>query len=452
MIKSMTEGNPLSLLIPFMVPLLIGNIFQQLYNISDIIIVGRLIGIDALAAVGAVSPLFMLTVFVTFGLSSGFSVITGQRFGAKDLEGVRRSIASSITLSIITIAIIILVFNCIIDTFLNILNVPPHLIADGTDYTMIIVNGLGAMMAYNLLSSVMRALGDSKTPLYALILSSIINIGLAIFFVGPMHWGVPGSAYAMVVAQLFSALVCILWIYYKSPELHIHLKDFTLNWGEMWEHLRMGLPMAAHFSVLGIGIVVMQSVTNSFGADTIAGFTAALRVEQLCTQPMVSAGLAMAVYTAQNFGAHRFDRIREGVKVMSFCSFCYGIGAALIIWYFGEQIVSLFLDHPNEEVLWAARNYIIYSVFCYFCLGQIFIYRNALQGIGLGLLPLCGALVELLARCGSALLLAPHIGYTAVCIAEPISWVSSSSLFAGCYYYFINVLEHGYKTGLRDED
>lgn len=438
---NMTEGKPLKLIFPFMVPLLIGNLFQQLYNVSDIIIVGRMLGVDALAAVGAAAPIFLLTVFVTFGLSSGFSVITGQRFGANDMDGVRRSIASSIILSILSVALIILFYNIIIDDLMIWMNIPSHLISMAKDYIMIIVNGLLAMMAYNLIASIMRALGDSKTPLYALIISTLVNIALAIFFVGSCGWGVPGSAYALVIAQSISAIVCGTYIYIHSPELHLKLNDFNFNPHELWEHLRMGMPMAVHFSILGFGILIMQTVTNSFGAQTIAGFTTAIRIEQLATQPMVSAGLAMAVFTAQNYGARKFQRIRSGVKLMSLCSLAYAVTATIVIIIFGENVVKIFLENPSTEVMQAAHTYFHYSIPFYFFLGQIFIYRNTLQGMGLSMLPMIGAILELLARCGSAIFLAPIVGFLGVCLAEPISWFSSSSLFAGSYFYFIRIIE-----------
>lgn len=443
MLKNMTEGKPLRLIFPFMVPLLIGNLFQQLYNVSDIIIVGRMLGVNALAAVGAAAPLFLLTVFVTFGLSSGFSVVTGQRFGAKDMDGVRRSIATGIILSVLSVMGMMLFYDLIIDQLLVWMNIPEHLMGMAKDYIMIIVNGLLAMMAYNLLAAIMRALGDSKTPLYALILSTLVNIALAIVFVGPCGWGVPGSAYALVIAQTISALVCTTYIYVKSPELHLKTSDFVFDKGELWEHLRMGLPMAMHFSILGFGILVMQTVTNGFGAQTIAGFTTAIRIEQLATQPMVSAGLAMAVFAAQNYGARKFHRIREGVKLMSLCSLAYAVAATILIIAFGENIVGIFLDAPSDEVMTAARTYFHYSIPFYFFLGQIFIYRNTLQGMGLSMLPMAGAALELVARCGSAIFLAPIVGFMGVCLAEPISWFSSSSLFAGCYFYFIKIMEKG---------
>ena len=328
MLQNMTEGEPLKLILPFMIPLLIGNVFQQLYNIADVVIVGRTIGVEALAAVGSVTPLFMMTMVLTIGLSNGCTVVTGQRYGAGDMDGMRRSIGTCTVLSVLFTLLIMLVFHIIIDPALVLMNIPLELLEDAKAYVMIIVDGLFAMMGYNLLSGIMRSLGDSKTPLYFLIVSSVVNIALALFFILVLGWGVPGSAVALVIAQAISAILCLAYIYKRFPQLHISRKDFRLDGPEVWAHLRMGLPMAVQFSVLGVGIIVLQSVCNKFGGQQIAGFTAATRVEQMALQPMISSGIAMAVFTAQNYGAHRFDRIREAVRKCSMLSLGFSAFAA----------------------------------------------------------------------------------------------------------------------------
>ena len=212
MLLNMTEGKPLKLILPFMVPLLIGNIFQQLYNIADIIIVGRTIGVEALAAVGAGSPLFMMQVIITLGLGNGFTVVTGQRYGGGDMDGMRRSIATGTVLSLISVVIIMAITYLSIDKVLAMMNIPAELMSDARSYVLIITDGLLAMMGYNFLSSVMRALGDSKTPLYFLIVATIANIALALAFILYLGWGVPGSAVALVIAQAISAILCIIYI------------------------------------------------------------------------------------------------------------------------------------------------------------------------------------------------------------------------------------------------
>ena len=419
MLQNMTEGAPLKLIIPFMVPLLIGNVFQQLYNIADIIIVGRTIGVNALAAVGAVSPLFMLTMVLTIGLSNGFTVVTGQRYGAQDMQGMRRSIATCVVLSLFFVLLIMGIMHLVIDPML-------------------------VMMAYNLLSGIMRSLGDSKTPLYFLIVSSIVNIILALVFIISFGWGVPGSAFALVIAQAFSAVLCVIYIYKRFPQLHIHRSDFQLDWPELWAHLRMGLPMAVQFSVLGLGIIILQSVCNKFGSDQIAGFTTAMRVEQLALQPMISFGIAMAVFTAQNFGARRFDRIRDAVHRCSLLTLAFSLFAAVVVFAFGEEVIGIFLDNPSPTVMEAAHLYILYTVPVYFFLSQIFIYRNACQGMGVSMIPMLSGMVELIMRSIAAIYLSVPFGYEGICMAEPIAWISCAVFVFAAYHYFVRLLEKKY--------
>ncbi|MGM9582409.1 MAG: MATE family efflux transporter [Phascolarctobacterium sp.] len=445
MLQNMTEGEPLKLILPFMIPLLIGNVFQQLYNIADVVIVGRTIGVEALAAVGAVTPLFMMTMVLTIGLSNGCTVVTGQRYGAGDMEGMRRSIGTCIALSVVFTLFIMVVFHLIIDPALVLMNIPPELLEDAKAYVMIIVDGLFAMMAYNLLSGIMRSLGDSKTPLYFLIVSSIVNIFLALAFILYFGWGVPGSAVALVIAQAISAILCMVYIYKRFPQLHIGRRDFRLDGEEIWAHLRMGLPMAVQFSVLGVGIIVLQSVCNKFGGQQIAGFTAASRVEQMALQPMISAGIAMAVFTAQNYGARRFDRIREAVRKCSMLSLAFSIFAALCMFFFGEYIIGIFMENPGQEVLEAAHMYILYTVPVYFFLSQIFIYRNACQGMGIGLVPMIAGFIELIMRSGAAIILGEYFGYMGVCLASPVAWTCCATFVFCAYHYFVKLLERQYR-------
>ena len=446
MLHNMTEGEPLKLILPFMIPLLIGNVFQQLYNIADVVIVGRTIGVEALAAVGAVTPLFMMTMVLTIGLSNGCTVVTGQRYGAGDMEGMRRSISTCTVLSVLFTLFIMGVFHLIIDPALVLMNIPAELLSDAKAYVMIIVDGLFAMMAYNLLSGIMRSLGDSKTPLYFLIVSSIVNIALALCFILYLGWGVPGSAIALVITQAISAILCMVYIYMRFPQLHIGRKDFKLDGPEIWAHLRMGLPMAVQFSVLGLGIIVLQAVCNKFGGQQIAGFTAATRVEQMALQPMISSGIAMAVFTAQNYGARRFDRIREAVRKCSMLSLGFSLFAAACMFLFSEHIIGIFLENPAQEVMDAAHMYILYTVPVYFFLSQIFIYRNACQGMGIGLVPMLAGLIELIMRSGAAILLSEHFGYLGACLASPVSWTCCAIFVFCAYHYFIRILERQYRV------
>ena len=438
MINDLTKGAPLKIMLLFSIPLLIGNIFQQFYNIADIIIVGRTLGMNALAAVGAVSPLFFLIMFIIVGMTNDFSVITGQRFGAKDYEGVRRSVTMSTILSCgLTLAFTI-VCAFTMPLILHMMNVPQEIYKDAHYYIQIVIGGLIIANLYNLLASVIRALGDSMTPLYCLIIASVLNIFLALLFILEFHLGVPGSAYALVLSQAFSALLCIWYVKKHFPILHFKKQDWIFDWKEDYkfalEHLKVGLPMAAQFAILGTSILIIQSVCNSFGPDIIAAFTAALRIEQIATLPMISFGVALAAYVAQNFGAGNFSRIRFGVKKASLINVGLSIVMAFIMHFWGGNFVRIFVGHQNEHIVDIAHNYLFISSIFYFFLAQIFIYRNALQGLGRAVIPMLASFGELLMRAFAAIYLAAKIGYYGVFFAGPIAWVAASLVLATGYY------------------
>lgn len=441
MIKDMTKGDPLKLIVLFSVPLLIGNIFQQFYNIADIVIVGRTLGMEALAAVGAVSPLFFLIMFAVVGMNNGFAVITGQKFGAKDYNGVRHSVTVSTILSTAFTAMFTILFTVFMKQILFLMNVPPEIMHDAYWYIQICVYGLITVNFYNLMASIVRALGDSKTPLYFLILASIMNIFLALMFILKLGWGVPGSAVAVVLSQGFSALLCIFYIKLKFPILAMKKEDWQFNFFKnkedrqfAKEHLDVGIPGAVQFSVLGIGILIIQSVCNSFGANVIAAFTAALRIEQIATLPMISFGIALAAYVAQNFGAGNISRIQQGVKRGSVINLCLSLFMAFIMHYYGSQIVQLFIGNTSPEVIKIAHDYLWISTIFYFFLGQIFIYRNALQGMGKPLIPLTSSFAELMVRSYAAVYLAVKYSYYGIFYAGPIAWVTASIIVAAGYY------------------
>ena len=438
MINDLTKGAPVKLMLLFSIPLLIGNIFQQFYNIADIIIVGRTLGINALASVGAVSPLFFLIMFILVGLTNGFAVITGQRFGAKDFDGVRKSVTMSCILGFVFTAIFTIVCSVLMKYILIWMNVPVEIFKDAFDYIQIIVYGLMIVTFYNMLASIIRALGDSMTPLYCLIIASILNIFLALLFILKFHWGVAGSAFAVVVSQGISVILCLLYVKKQFPILHLKKSDWKFNWKEDYkfalEHLKVGLPMSMQFAILGLSILIIQTVCNSFGADIIASFTAALRIEQIATLPMISFGVALATFVAQNFGANNFSRIRYGVKRASLINIGLSLFMAFVMHFYGGDLVRVFIGEGNNSIVKLAHDYLFVSSLFYFFLAQIFIYRNALQGLGRATIPLFASIGELLVRAWVAIYLAIKIGYLGVFYAGPIAWVTASLVLAIGYY------------------
>ncbi len=444
MIKDLTKGPAIKLILLFSIPLLIGNVFQQLYNLADIVIVGRLLGVKALASVGAVAPLFFLIMFAIAGMTNGFAVITGQKFGAGDVCGVRRSVAVSTILSTVFTVFFSILFIVLMKPILFMMNVPEEIFTDAYWYIQICVGGLLTANYYNLLASILRALGDSKTPLYFLIVASVLNVLLALLFIMKFNMGVPGSAIAVVISQAFSVILCLLYIKKRFPILHLAKNDWLFkkenrkeDMDFILEHLNVGLPMALQFSVLGISILIIQSVCNTFGADVIAAFTAALRIEQIATLPMISFGVAVSAFVAQNFGAGNINRIRYGVLKTSMINLILSLLMAVVMRYWGTDIVGIFIGSDKTSVIKIAHDYLLISTIFYFFLAQIFVFRNALQGMGRPLIPLISSFTELMIRAFAAVYLAVKFNYFGIFYAGPIAWVTAAVVvFIG---YSINI-------------
>lgn len=450
MIKDLTKGEPLKLIIIFSIPLLIGNIFQQLYNIADLVIVGRLLGVEAFASVGAVAPLFFLIMFIIVGLTNGFAVVTGQKFGAKDTAAVKKSVVISTVLSLFVTLFFTLICSIIMHPVLRLLNVPENIYKDAYCYIEIIVLGLITATFYNLLASIIRALGDSKTPLYFLIIASVANIILALCFIELFNMGVAGSAVAVVLSQGISVLLCLFYVKKKFPILHLKKQDWLIKFDKEFynsalEHLKIGIPMAAQFSIIGIGVIVIQSVCNTFGSDVIAAITAALRIEQIATLPMVSFGVALASFVAQNFGAKKFRRIRTGVIHTSILSIVLSILMAIVMRFWGADIIKEFIGSATPKIIDIAHQYLMISTFFYIFLSQIFIYRNALQGMGEAIFPLMASIAELLMRAFAAIYLAIKFGYIGIFYSGPIAWISACIVLSFGYFRSIKPIVYKIK-------
>ena len=434
MTKNLTEGDPLKLILPFMVPLLIGNVFQQLYNIADIIIVGRTIGVNALAAVGATAPLFMMLVVLTMGLSNGFTVVTGQRYGAGDLDGVRRSVAMSTMLSLFFVLIMMLIATFALDPALAAMNVPEELFEDAKSYVLIISHGIIAMMGYNLLAGILRSLGDSKTPLYFLVFSSVLNIFLDILFIVPFHMGVAGAAWATILSQFLSALFSLLVGLKNFPVLHLHREDFHDIRGTISLHLKTGFPMGFQMSVMCIGQLAMQTVVNSLGTAAVAGYTAASKADQLSVLVNNAMMTAISNYVAQNFGAGKRERIRQGVRACLIQTETFNLIMCIGILLLRHPIVQMFLSDPTKEIYHYSDMYLTIVAPFYFILGLLAVYRTSIQSMQNGRAPFAACMIELVMRITATVGLSGMIGYTSVCIASPLAWIGACALLIPVYY------------------
>ncbi|WP_209741411.1 MATE family efflux transporter [Clostridium tertium] len=434
MTKDMTTGNPVKLILLFSIPLLIGNIFQQFYSMVDTIIVGRFIGVDALAAVGSTGSMsFLINGFVV-GLTSGFAVLVSQKFGAKDEEGLKKSVASALVLSLIATGVVTLVSVLLAKPMLHLMNTPDNIIDDANAYIIIIYAGTIATVVYNIIAGILRALGDSKTPLYFLIVASILNIVLDIIFIVNFSMGVAGAAWATIISQGVSGLLCIIYTYKKYKILRLKKEDFKVKSRVYKKHLKIGIPMALQFSITAIGIMTVQGALNVFGSSAIAAYTAASKVLQIVMQPAITFGVTMATYCGQNLGAKNYIRIKEGVKKCTEISVITSIIAGIILVFGGKFFVGLFIENPDASILAYAQECLNYSAIFFIPLGLIFIYRNALQGMGESFVPMIAGAFELIARAVVAFTLPSFIGYTGICLADPVAWLSAA-IPLGIYYF-----------------
>ncbi len=441
MTKDLTKGNPTKLILLFTLPLLLGNVFQQFYSMADTVIVGRTISVNALAAVGATGSIMFLILGFAQGLTSGFAIITAQRFGAEDFEGVRRSVATSVILSAAITVVLTIISMLLAMPVLKIMNTPPEIIEDAYRYLIVIYGGIGASVLFNLLSNIIRALGDSKTPLVFLIIACILNIALDFIFILNFSMGVAGAAWATIIAQLLSGLLCILYIIKKLPILRFHKNDWKPERHWIGRHLKVGLPMAFQMSIIAIGAMILQTALNTLGATAVAAFTAAQKIDMVATQPLMSFGITMSTFAAQNYGAGNISRIRRGVRQCTLISVIVSLLGGVGIILAGTTFVKLFVGGDQPEVINLAKIYLIFNCSMYFVLSLLFIYRYTLQGLGKSLIPTVAGIMELIMRTLAAVFLAQSIGFAGVSMANPIAWMGALIPLAAAYFYTIKKLE-----------
>ncbi len=438
MICNMTSGNPTRQIIRFSIPLLIGNILQQLYLVAAMAIVSWNIGMPAMAAIGATGALNFLVFGFFFGLTNGFTVITAQRFGASDYDGVRRSAAISVMLGIAATIVGMAAALPFAEWMLRFMETPEDIFAGATTFWVLLCWGMGATVFYNLFACLIRALGDSWTPLWFLVAATVLNIVLDLLFIIGFGWGITGAAWAIIISQTLSGVFCLLYMLRRFPMLRPRFMDWKLDPAFVWEHLRVALPMACQFSITALGVVIMQQQINKFGTVTVAAFTAGTRIESLAVQPLFTLGIAVATFTAQNFGAGRIDRVRAGVRQSTLISVIWCVASGILLAAFSRPLVGIFIDTGKEALATQqAQNYIYMTSALFVVLGLLFVYRNVLQGIGRSFIPMMAGVVELVIRIAASLCLAPMFGYLGAFWATPLAWIGAT-LLLGVGYFFIN--------------
>ncbi len=435
----MTRGNPFKLIMRFLIPVVLGNVIQQLYNLADSIIVGKYVGQDALAAVGATGTIMFLILGFMIGMTSGFSVVTAQKFGAHKSDEVRYSVVSAIVMSAVITAVLTAVSLLGMRGLLTLMNTPDNVFEMSYTYISIICAGMVFNVLYNLTSALLRAVGNSKMPLVFLSMSAGINVALDLAFVIALNMGVGGAALATIISQGLSGIFCLIYIFKKEKGLSPRKED--------WKHYRdfakrqitIGLPMALQFSVTAVGTLIVQSALNTLGSVVMASYTASQKVEQVMTMPFSGMGVAMATYSGQNRGINDYKRINRGVIDGVIITVVYAVVAAVIVTLSVDFTIPLFMK-PDEDPTFILANAHIYFDICpkfFVPLGLIFVFRNALQGMGYSVTTLLGAAIELISRIILSVIAVKNSSFEGVCYANVAAWVSACVLLFICYFVVI---------------
>lgn len=439
--RNLTKGSPIKAIVLFTIPLLIGNIFQQLYNVIDTLIVGRAVGVNALAAVGATGSLSYLIIGFAQGITSGFSLLTAQRFGAQDYRGVKHSFATSIMVSLVLTVVLTVLSIAFAKPLLILMQTPKSILNDAYSFIVIIFGGIFASMGFNLLSNMIRAIGDSRTPLFFLVVATAVNIVLDLILIMIFHMGVVGAGIATVSAQVVSAILCVIYIYRRIPYLQLRRKDFYYSKRDIRDHLNVGLPMGFQSSIIAIGGLIIQVILNTLGANAVAAFTAAGKIEQIATLPAMSFGITLATFAAQNYGAREFSRIRQGVRQTLAVSISFDVIMGALIIGFGRPLVNMFIGNHQPVVTNLAQTYFLYNASMYWLLAILYAFRYTLQGLGKGLVPTLAGLGELIMRAFVALVLVRYLGFVGVSLANPLAWLGSTLIMMPSYFKTMHQLK-----------
>ncbi|MCH4191267.1 MAG: MATE family efflux transporter [Butyrivibrio sp.] len=421
--KDLTVGSPMKLILGFSLPLLGGTLFQQLYNLIDTMIVGKFLGKEALAGVGSTGAINFMIIGFCMGVCSGFAIPISQRFGAKDYVSMRRFAAHSIYLSVLFAAVMTFLASIFCRQILELMNTPSDVIDYAYSYILIIFIGIPVIYMYNLLSGILRALGDSRHPVIFVIVGALTNIALDLFCILNLHMGVAGAAVATVISQLVSGVCCLVFIVRKIEIMHIRKSEWKIDYSYFYTLFAMGVPMGLQYSITAIGSVILQVAINGLGSDAVAAVTAASKVSMFFCCPFDAMGSTMATYGGQNVGARKLDRLGTGLKACIKLGVIYSVIAFVVLFFFGDKFAMLFISASETSVLAHARLFLILNSAFYIPLALVNIVRFMIQGMGFSMFAILAGVCEMAARTLVALFLVPVIGFTGICLASPFAWI-----------------------------
>lgn len=435
--KDMTTGKPLPLLFQFFIPLLLGNLFQQFYSMVDSIIVGKFVGVNALAGVGATGSFNFLILGFAMGICGGFGVMFGQKFGAKDYKSLRNYIANAMYLMLAVSVVLTPITMFLCGDILRWMNTPKEIFSDAYSYIIVILAGIIVTMLYNTASSILRAIGDSKTPLYALIGSSIVNIVLDLVFILVFDLQTFGAGLATVIAQGISGIVCIVYMFRRYEILKFEPGEMKADGTYMIHLLGLGIPMALQFSITAIGSVVIQTAINGLGSVAVAAITAGSKVSMLFSGVFEMIGMSIATFSSQNIGAHKYHRLKEGLIAAFQLA---GIACALVIclvFTLGSTVSLLFLDASETEIIDKAVLFLRVNAIFFPALALLLVLRNSLQGMGYSAIAMLAGVFEMIGRSVVAFGFVGAFGYSAVCASNPSAWILASVVLIISYFYAV---------------
>jgi putative MATE family efflux protein len=434
MVSDMTKGNLTKEILVYALPICLGSIFQQFYNLADAIIVGRILGTDALAGVGSTTGLTFLIYSLANGLSNGFSVSVAQRFGAGDPEGLKRRFGNGISLALIITAVLTMLFSAFCGPVLTLVKTPKEIYGYAYNYVIVCFAGLFCTVSYNYLAAHLRAVGDSRTPVIALIAASFLNVGLDLLFVAVFSMGVAGAAFATIISQLVSAVFLLFYIVRKVDMFRLKREHFRLSKDLSGEQLATAVPMGIQGSVIAIGIMIVQAATNGMGTIYVAGSMAGNKLYGIMAAPIDAVCQAMIPIAGQNYGAGKLKRIDQGLRRIMVLTWAAAALLIAIAVFLGKYMIGWFIDPSETEVIQLGHQFLIYFVAGYGFLAIQLAYCFALQGIGLAKYTIMSGILETAGRIAGAVFLTGWMGYTGVCLALPLAWIFTSVYLLPVYY------------------
>ncbi|MGN0730041.1 MATE family efflux transporter [Treponema sp.] len=429
------------LILEFAVPVFLGYLFQQFYNLADIFIVGKCLGVSALASVGSTGAVCFLIIGGCMGICNGFAIPVSQMFGAGDYSEMRKFISGGIKLTVCAAAVVTAVTVVSCRPLLVLMKTPDDIFSGSYGYLVIILAGIPASLAYNLLAAVIRSVGDSRTPLVFLVVSSVLNIALDLFFILALGLGVEGAALATVVSQSVSSIACLLFILKNYPVLHLSREDWKTSARHLYILLSMGIPMGLQYSITAVGSVLLQSAVNALGSAAVASVSAASKISIFFCCPFDAMGTTMATYAGQNTGAHRFSRLNPGLFSCGLLGLVYSAAAFMVMLVFGRRLGMILVDAGKTEILANVYKFLVANSAFYFPLALVNIVRFMIQGMGFTRLALFAGLFELAGRGMFGLFFVPLFGYTAACFASPSAWILADCFLIPAYFFCRKRLE-----------